>query len=130
MISRADLESVEVGQIASIKALLKGSADTVCVLHPYQNVLYQTRGPLAERVNARLANKYYLDEDRLWGLALVDGKSVTVQTFPGSERLQLCDGLPNLSPQIHEVECTTTDEAHVTKVERFGGPCLLFGESQ
>jgi hypothetical protein len=130
MISRSDLENVKVGEVVQLKPLLKKPAESVCVLHPHQESLSETRGPIAEKVNAHLAKKNYVDDDALWALAFVDGGIVTVQVFDTSEKLSLCRGPRSFSKEIREVECIAASDARVTKAYRFGGPCLLFGQAR
>jgi len=130
MISRSDLENVRVGEVVKVKPLLKQPAESVCVLHPHQESLSETQGPLAEKVNAQLAKKHYVDDDPLWALVFVDGGTVTVQVFDTSDKLSLCGGPRNLSKEVREVECTVASDARVTRAYRFGGPCLLFGEAR
>jgi hypothetical protein len=130
MISRSDLENVKVGEVVQLKPLLKKPAESICVLHPHQESLSETKGPLAEKVNARLAKKHYVDDDPLWALVFVDGGTVTVQVFDTSEKLNLCGGPRSFSKEIKEVECMAASEARVTRTYRFGGPCLLFGEAR
>jgi hypothetical protein len=130
MISRSDLENVKVGDVVQLKPLLKKPAESVCVLHPHQASLSETKGPLAETVNAHLAKKHYVDDDPLWALVFVDDGTVTVQVFDTSEKLSLCRGPRSLSKEIQEVQCTAASDARVTIAYRFGGPCLLFGEAR
>ncbi len=130
MISRSDLENVKVGDVVKVKPLLKLPAESGCVLHPHQESLSETNGRLADKVNAQLAKKHYVDDDPLWALAFLDGGTVTVQVFETSEKLSLCRGPRSLSKEIREVECTVADDARVTRAYRFGGPCLLFGEAR
>ncbi len=130
MISRSDLENVKVGEVVQLKPLLKKPAELVCVLHPHQELLSETKGPLVEKVNAQLAKKHYVDDDPLWALVFVDGGTVTVQVFDTSEKLSLCRGPRSFSKEIREVECTAASDARVTKTYRFGGPCLLFGQAR
>jgi hypothetical protein len=130
MISRSDLESVKVGEVVELKPLLKKPAESVCVVHPHQQSLSETKGSLAEKVNAQLAKKHYVDDDSLWALVFVDGGTVTVQVFDTSEKLSLCRGPRSLSREIREAECIGASDARVTKAYRFGGPCLLFGEAR
>jgi hypothetical protein len=130
MISRSDLENVKVGELAALKPLLKKPVESVCVLHPHQESLTETTGPVADKVNAQLAKKHYVDDDPLWALVFVDGGAVTVQVFDTSEKLSLCRGSRNLSREIREVECTAASDARVTRAYRFGGPCLLFGQAR
>jgi hypothetical protein len=130
MISRSDLENVKVGEVVTLKPLLKKPAESVCVLHPHQESLSETKGPLAAKVNAQLAKKHYVDDDPLWALVFVDGGTVTVQVFDTPEKLSLCRGSRNLSKEVREVECTAASDARVTKAYRFGGPCLVFGEAR
>jgi hypothetical protein len=130
MISRSDLENVKVGEVVQLKPLLKKPAESVCVLHPHQQSLSETKGPLAEKVNAQLAKKHYVGDDPLWALVFVDGGTATVQIFDTSEKLNLCRGPRSFSKEIREVECSATNEARITRTYRFGGPCLLFGEAR
>jgi hypothetical protein len=130
MIGRSDLENVKVGEVVQLKPLLKKPAESVCVLHPHQQALSETTGPLAAKVNAQLAKKHYVDDDALWALVFVDGGTVTVQVFEISEKLSLCRGSRNLSKEIKEVECIAAGDVQATKAYRFGGPCLIFGEAR
>jgi hypothetical protein len=130
MISRSDLEDVKVGEVVQLQPLLKKPAESVCVLHPHQGSLSETKGPLADKVNAQLAKKHYVDDDPLWALVFVDGRTVTVQVFETSEKLNLCRGPRSFSKEIREAECAGASYARVTRAYRFGGPCLLFGEAR
>ena len=129
MIGRSDLENVKVGELVQLKPLLKKPAESICVLHPHQQALSETKGPIADRINAQLAKKHYVDDDALWALVFVDGGTVTVQVFETSEKLNLCRGPRSFSREIREAECTGAGDARVTRGYRFGGPCLLFGEA-
>ena len=130
MVGRSDLESIEIGEMVKLKRLLKKPAEAVCVLDSHQGSLSDTKGPLAEKINAYLAKKHYVDDDLLWGFVFVEGNSVAVQVFETSERLGLCKGRPNLSKEMRAVECASAGDAVVTRVYRFGGPCLLFGQAR
>jgi hypothetical protein len=130
MISRSDLEDVKVGEVVQLQPLLKKPAESVCVLHPHQASLSETKGPLADKVNAQLAKKHYVDDDPFWALVFVDGRTVTVQVFETSEKLNLCRGPRSFSKEIREAECVGASYARVTRTYRFGGPCLLFGEAR
>jgi hypothetical protein len=111
MINRSDLENVKVGEVVPLKPLLKKPAESVCVLHPHQESLTETTGPLAAKVNAHLAKKHYVDDDPLWALVFVDAGTVTVQVFDTSEKLNLCRGPRSFSKEIREAECTTASDA-------------------
>lgn len=124
---------IKVGSIAKLSDLIRDKADSVCVLHPYQE-------KIADKYHENVAvNKYLQDikyqaNESHWSLAILDADSTNVYTFRRSKVLDIFSshGLKNLTtvslPANFEMaECTSFDRAAFFKASINDRIYLIFG---
>lgn len=136
LITEKMLEQIQIGTAAKVNELLKMTADSVCVLSPYQDGI-SSKHAESEKINAHLRAMEYKGYEGQWGLVVVNGDAVSLSTFKrtavdldtGAISI-MADGLPPGPNGFLISKCAPFSEATLFKFKFGNKVYIAFGRSK
>lgn len=116
-------------------ALLEQRFDSLCVMGPYQDKLYQNV-PVRDGINAHLSDIAYVGGESDWALVLVRSADIEVLRFTRSATLDLLLASETQPPPIGELpehfmpaSCVDGNAARFAKTQKDGRTYISLGKS-
>lgn len=136
LITEKMLEEIQIGTANKVNELLKMTADSVCVLSPYQDGVSSSYVE-SKKINDHLRAMEYKGYEGQWGLVVVNGDAVSLSTFKRTSvdldtvALSIkADGLPPGPDGFLISDCAQFSEATLFKFKFGNDVYIAFGRSK
>jgi len=133
ILNEEKLQEIKIGSVVKLSDLIHDKADTVCVLHPYQDRVAD-RYPENVVINKYLQDIKYQASESYWSLITLTTSSANHYTFKRSKVLDIfaAHGLKSsaaveLPANFEMAECTSFDRAALFKASIGGRIYMIFG---
>lgn len=133
ILTEEKLHEVKVDSIVKLSVLIHDKADSVCVLHPYQEKISEKFYQHVS-VNKYLQDIKYLANESHWSLVVLNADATNIYTFKRSKILDIFDayGLKstatvNLPANFEMAECASFDQAALFKTAINDRIYMIFG---